>query len=151
MVPKQCLFPRPTFWYLACCATCLDSRDNSKYHTHTHTHTPTYPHTWPKSDFHRLFDSGFAPSALSLRLNKSFSKYVFGYVGTLNFRFSLLTKNSAITLSLNKQFAAHMHNEEMCEERNYRLLITGIRVFKVSGVWILYEEKITFNCFLQSI
>ena len=30
---------------------------------------PTYIHTWPKSDFHRLFDSGFAPSALSLRLN----------------------------------------------------------------------------------
>ena len=29
----------------------------------------TYMHTWPKSDFHRLFDSGFAPSALSLRLN----------------------------------------------------------------------------------
>ena len=29
----------------------------------------THPHTWPNSDFHRLFDSGFAPSALSLRLN----------------------------------------------------------------------------------
>ena len=25
--------------------------------------------TWPRSDFHRLFDSSFAPSALSLRLN----------------------------------------------------------------------------------
>ena len=25
-----------------------------------------------KSDFHRLFDSGFAPSALSLRLNHTF-------------------------------------------------------------------------------
>ena len=61
MVPKQCPFRRPTFWYLVCCATCLGSRDNSKYHT--------CPHTWPKSDFHRLFDSGFAPSALSLRLN----------------------------------------------------------------------------------
>ena len=30
----------------------------------------TYIHTWPNSDFHRLFDSGFAPSALSLRLNE---------------------------------------------------------------------------------
>ena len=30
----------------------------------------TYIHTYmTKSDFHRLFDSGFAPSALSLRLN----------------------------------------------------------------------------------
>ena len=61
-VPKQCPFRRSTFWYLICCATCLGSRDNSKYHS--------YPHTWPKSDFHRLFDSGFAPSALRLRLNK---------------------------------------------------------------------------------
>ena len=24
---------------------------------------PIHPPTWPKSDFHRLFDSGFAPSA----------------------------------------------------------------------------------------
>ena len=31
----------------------------------------THPPTWPKSDFHRLFDSGFAPSAISLRLNKA--------------------------------------------------------------------------------
>ena len=38
MVPKQCPFPRPTFWYLVCCATCLGSRDNSKYHTHIHTY-----------------------------------------------------------------------------------------------------------------
>ena len=32
----------PKFWYLICCATCLGSRDNSKYHTYTlHSH----PHT----------------------------------------------------------------------------------------------------------
>ena len=33
----------------------------------------TYIHTYihDLSDFHRLFDSGFAPSALSLRLNYS--------------------------------------------------------------------------------
>ena len=30
----------------------------------------TNPHTRPNSEFHRLFDSGFAPSALSLSLNK---------------------------------------------------------------------------------
>ena len=34
-----------------------------------HTQPPTYLPTWPRSDFHRLFNSGFAPSALSLRLN----------------------------------------------------------------------------------
>ena len=30
-----------------------------------------YIHTWPKPVFHRLLDFGFAPSARSLRLNKS--------------------------------------------------------------------------------
>ena len=73
MVPKQCPFRRPTFWYLVCCATCLGSRDNSKYHTYLPTYPPTHIHTWPNSDFHRLFDSGFAPSALSLRLNNKCS------------------------------------------------------------------------------
>ena len=34
-----------------------------------HTNKHTYIHTWHKSDFYRLLDSGFAPSALSLRLN----------------------------------------------------------------------------------
>ena len=66
MVPKQCPLLTSTFWYLICSATCLGSRDTSKYHTR-------YPATqmpiWPISEFHRLFDSGFAPSALSLRLN----------------------------------------------------------------------------------
>ena len=38
----------------------------------------TYPHTWPNSDFHRLFDSGFAPSALSLRLKKCF-RFIFAF------------------------------------------------------------------------
>ena len=38
MVPKQCPFQRPTFWYLVCCATCLGLRDNSKYHTYPHTY-----------------------------------------------------------------------------------------------------------------
>ena len=42
MVPKQCPFRRPTIWYLVYCATCLGSRDNSKYHTHPHTYIPTY-------------------------------------------------------------------------------------------------------------
>ena len=44
MVPKQCPFRRPTIWYLVYCATCLGSRDNSKYHTHspTHIHIHTY-------------------------------------------------------------------------------------------------------------
>ena len=37
-VPKQCPFRRPAFWYLICCATCLGSRDNSKYHTHICTY-----------------------------------------------------------------------------------------------------------------
>ena len=40
---------------------------------YTHTYIPT----WPNSDFHRLFDSGFAPSALSLCLNDiSYTKHV---------------------------------------------------------------------------
>ena len=59
------------FWYLVCWATCLCSRDNFKYHTYIHIHTypPTiHIRTWQKSDFHWLFDSDFAPSALSLRL-----------------------------------------------------------------------------------
>ena len=38
-----------------------------------HTHI-THPPTWPNSNFHRLFDSGFASSALSLRLNKNTSR-----------------------------------------------------------------------------
>ena len=38
MVPKQCPFRRPTIWYLVYCATCLGSRDNSKYLTHIHTY-----------------------------------------------------------------------------------------------------------------
>ena len=44
---QQCPFRRPTFWYLACCATCLGSRDNFKYHTriHIHIYIPiTHPH-----------------------------------------------------------------------------------------------------------
>ena len=61
----QCPFRRPIFWYLVCCATCLGSQHNSKYHTYP----PAYIHTW-QTDFHQLFDSGFVPSALSLRLNK---------------------------------------------------------------------------------
>ena len=44
MVPKQCPFRRPTIWYLVCCATCLGSRDNSKYHTYIHTYIHTYVH-----------------------------------------------------------------------------------------------------------
>ena len=36
MVPKQCPFRRPTVWYQVYCATCLGSRDNSKYHTYIH-------------------------------------------------------------------------------------------------------------------
>ena len=41
--PKQCPFGRPTIWYLVYCATCLGSRDNSKYHTYppTHIHDPS--------------------------------------------------------------------------------------------------------------
>ena len=36
---------------------------------HIHTYPPTiHIRTWQKSDFHWLFDSDFAPSALSLRL-----------------------------------------------------------------------------------
>ena len=72
MVPKQCPLLRSTFWYLICCATCFGSRDNSKYRTYPLTEPPTNLrpiHTWPRSDFHRLFDSGFAPSALSIPLN----------------------------------------------------------------------------------
>ena len=37
-------------------------------HMYIHTYPPIYIPTWPNPDFHRLFDSGFAPSALSLRL-----------------------------------------------------------------------------------
>ena len=72
MVPKQCPLLRSTFSYLICCATCFGSRDNSKYRTYPLTEPPTNlctSYTWPRSDFHRLFDSGFAPSALSIRLN----------------------------------------------------------------------------------
>ena len=67
MVRKQCPLLRPTFWYLICCATCLGSRDNSKYHTDSTTHIGT--HITEIGFFHRLFDSGYAPSTLSLRLN----------------------------------------------------------------------------------
>ena len=42
VLPKQCPFRRPTFWYFVCCATCLGSRDNSKYHTHIHTYILTW-------------------------------------------------------------------------------------------------------------
>ena len=70
MVPKQCPLLRSTFWYLICCAACFGSRDNSKYLTYPLTQPPTNLRpTWPRSDFLRLFDSGFAPSALSIRLN----------------------------------------------------------------------------------
>ena len=43
-------------------------------HTYMHTYTQTYTHTWPEQIFYWLLDSGFAPSALSLRLNKSNEK-----------------------------------------------------------------------------
>ena len=67
MVPKQCPRLRPIIWYLFCCARCLGSQDIVQNHTHVHTyiHDPA-----PSFIGHRLFDSGFAPAALSLRLNK---------------------------------------------------------------------------------
>ena len=98
MVPKQCPFRRPTFWHLVCCATCLGSRDNSKYHSQSHTvytYIPTYIPTWPKSDFHRLFDSGLAPSALSLRLNQMFVFVPIGITPTifLSYRHTHIRQN----------------------------------------------------------
>ena len=54
-------------WYLICCKIIPNT-------IHTQLPIHTQPHnipTWPRSDFHRLFDSGFAPSALSLRLNNT--------------------------------------------------------------------------------
>ena len=70
MVPKQCPRLRPIIWYLFCCARCLGSQDIVQNHTHIHTYIHTHIHD-PAPSFigHRLFDSGFAPAALSLRLN----------------------------------------------------------------------------------
>ena len=68
MVPKQCLFRRPTFWHLACCATCLGSRDNCKYHTYIHMYIPTYPH-----DLSRISIDCLTPAS---RLRRSASVWI---------------------------------------------------------------------------
>ena len=72
LVPKQCPRLRPIIWYLFCCARCLGSQDIVQNHTHIHTYIHTHIHD-PAPSFigHRLFDSGFAPAALSLRLNNT--------------------------------------------------------------------------------
>ena len=64
MVPKQCPFRRPTFWYLVCCATCLGSRDNSKYLTYI----PTYIH-----DLTRISIDCLTPAS---RLRRSASVWI---------------------------------------------------------------------------
>ena len=89
---KQCPLLRSTFWYHICCATCFGSRDNSKYHTYQLTQPPTNLRpTWPTSDFHRLFDSGFAPSALSIRLNSWWHAWHDSVEGNAVCRFCLLS------------------------------------------------------------
>ena len=77
MVPKQCPFRRPTIWYLVYCATCLGSRDNSKYHTYTHTYE--YIH-----DPSRISIDCLTPASrlrrLSLRLELNSTKKDIGFV-----------------------------------------------------------------------
>ena len=75
MVPKQCPLLRPTFWYLICCATCLGSRDNSKYHTIPRQATTQIP---TSDDRDRIF---IDCSTLASRLRRSASaELVIAYV-----------------------------------------------------------------------
>ena len=49
-------------------------------HTYKITYLPTYKQTWLEPVFHRLLDSGFAPSALSIRLNNALHLGLFIFI-----------------------------------------------------------------------
>ena len=71
-MPKQCAIYRAIVTYHFELARCFESLDICEKHTYIHTYIDTYM-TRARFPFH----SGFAPSTLSLRLNKWIFVFVF--------------------------------------------------------------------------